>query len=548
MRKTLILRRASFISLLLTAASIALAGMPSTQAWRRIFSDSTYDQFSGAPATDASGYAYFTYLDHQGLNHFVHFVKIGPAENVVFDKSVNGFVDYIPMRTYVSPFIAGKQYVYITGEVDHNGDKWIYVRKFDTAGTDQWGAFVSFGSQTGYDDLLVGFYADASNNALLVADQVDGGVHHARFIELDATGTVISDSSNADIQPEKAAFNPVVLTTGRWLVSGVDVNNVRPYSARFGGFNPATGHFDFGETVDGFYSSSTGLTIKRHYNFTLMHSGNCMVFRDTTTWASSVSQPSSTYYVEFSNSTFTGGYWQFPTSGPEAPGIATMADQYTSSGPIYLVGHTDSAGVMPFLEQYTSTGTRNWRHGGQPTDQIFITPEGFYSTYFQGSTQALFLEHFDTASTSYDFGKSYPGNGAAPPTFGGIAFFQNFYYVNVNFPTNTNGYDVFVDRFVTGICMQSISCLSTVKGGQTLAVTIHLNGNAPTGGLSVGLNSSTAKLLMPNGTHAQLFTVPAGQPSLTVNLNAQAVSSNTSATLLAIQNGIRRFAAATVTP
>jgi len=42
--------------------------------------------------------------------------------------------------------------------------------------------------------------------------------------------------------------------------------------------------------------------------------------------------------------------------------------------------------------------------------------------------------------------------------------------------------------------------------------------------------------------------VPAGQASLIVNLNAQAVSGTTGATLLAISNGIRRSKSVAVTP
>jgi len=532
----------------LLLVTTAFASLPPTQAWRRIFNIGTTDQVAGPPAVDASGYCYFSYFDNSSLAQYnVHLVKIGPAENVAFDKSINIFTGYIPLRTYVSPPISGKQYVYVTGQVDHNGDKWAYIRKYDTAGTDQWGTYVYFASQVGFDDRLVGVFPDANNNVFLVLDQVDAGLHHARFIELDANANTVSDSSNSNIQPERAEFDPVISTTGSWLLSGIYLAGTRPFSGIFGAYNPLTGHYDFGESDDGFYDAGTGLKIQKHFEFTQMHSGNVVTLKTTTTWSNAVAQPSSTYYVEFSNSTFTGGYWHFPTTGPQPPGIGVMAEQFGPNDPIYLVGRPDDPAQMPFLEQYTHTGTRNWRHGGQPADHIFITPEGFFSVFNQASTQTLFLEHFDNGTLTYDWGKSYPGS-IAPTNFAGIAFFQNFFYNLVNFPTGGQGYNIFVDRFVSGVCMQSITCVSSVQAGHQLAVTIHLNGNAPAGGLGVGLNSSTNALLMPNGTRAQFLTVPAGSSSLVVNLNAQTVAGNTSATLLAIQNGIRRFAATTVTP
>ena len=84
--------------------------------------------------------------------------------------------------------------------------------------------------------------------------------------------------------------------------------------------------------------------------------------------------------------------------------------------------------------------------------------------------------------------------------------------------------------------------------GQATPVQLILNGLAPTGGVQIGLNSNSNALLMPNGTRSQLFTVPAGQSSMIVALNAQTVSSNTTVTLLGISNGIRRTSAVIVMP
>jgi len=247
--------------------------------------------------------------------------------------------------------------------------------------------------------------------------------------------------------------------------------------------------------------------------------------------------------------------WNYPNyNQPPGNGSVLNVDAFSTAGPVYSVGHeqlTDTRTTINLFDYQptVANGATLLQHRvNQPVDKLFTTVEGFYSSWYQNSTNTIFLEHFDSAARTFDFGKTYTGTSAVQNSFAGMAFFQNFSYMVFNIANSATHGDVVVDRYVTGVCMQSISCPSTVKGGNTLPVIITLNGPAPSGGLVVGLNTSTGYLPMPNNMKAQNFTVPAGANKFTVYLTAKPVAGNTSATLLAIQNGIRRFAVTTITP
>ena len=219
-----------------------------------------------------------------------------------------------------------------------------------------------------------------------------------------------------------------------------------------------------------------------------------------------------------------------------------------AASPVFVVGWDKT--TSQFIEKFDQLGNLAWQHTNQPAEHLFPVADGFYSTYRPYPT-AVFLEHYSDTAGLYDWGKSYVGNSISGSsdfnTLVGFNMFQNFFYVLHNLWDSNNRHAVF-DRFVTGICFQNITSAGTVKAGSKITVHLNLNGLAPTGGILVGLNCNTWKLLMPNGTRAQSFTIPAGVDHLDVQLSAQTVLVNTTATLLGISNGIRRGAAVTVTP
>ena len=221
----------------------------------------------------------------------------------------------------------------------------------------------------------------------------------------------------------------------------------------------------------------------------------------------------------------------------------------SASAPIYAVGNPDLAnGGNQFIDKLTWAGVLTWHHTHQPVQRVYPTTEGFFGEEYYQPSQGIFLEHYIDASNTYDWGRSYTGTAAGAPLLGGFTFFQNYFFIANSVPNTTTGYDVVMERFVTGITLSSVTCANAVTQNTQLAVTIHLNGNVVGSPMTVALNSSSAKLLLPNGLRGENFQIPVGANQLVVMLNAQPVSSNTSVLLTAIQNGVRRTAVTTVQP
>lgn len=86
---------------------------------------------------------------------------------------------------------------------------------------------------------------------------------------------------------------------------------------------------------------------------------------------------------------------------------------------------------------------------------------------------------------------------------------------------------------------------STVKGSSTTAVvgTITLTGPAPTGGLTVSLQSSVESVTAPSEV-----LIPAGKTSGTFKIGHKAVTQSQSASITALANGTSKSATLTVTP
>lgn len=85
---------------------------------------------------------------------------------------------------------------------------------------------------------------------------------------------------------------------------------------------------------------------------------------------------------------------------------------------------------------------------------------------------------------------------------------------------------------------------STIKGGLQSAMTVTLDGVAPTGGRSVVIFSGAPGIVFAPAS----VTVAAGQTSITQNLNTAAVTSSTNVLIFATRSGIYKTTTLTVTP
>jgi formylglycine-generating enzyme required for sulfatase activity len=95
-----------------------------------------------------------------------------------------------------------------------------------------------------------------------------------------------------------------------------------------------------------------------------------------------------------------------------------------------------------------------------------------------------------------------------------------------------------------GLSLLVLSAAS-VNGGASVTGTVTLSAAAPGGGVTVGLQSSSAAAQLPAGGSV---TVPAGQSSVTFTITTQAVSGAQSVTITASYAGVSKTATLTVNP
>ncbi len=244
--------------------------------------------------------------------------------------------------------------------------------------------------------------------------------------------------------------------------------------------------------------------------------------------------------------------FQYPASTPWGANTLEITNGGTTAP--YLMVSQISGGSLGtpnprVIDALDGSGHLLWEHRHQPADVLFPWTDGFFTYWYDTSHSIGYLEHADTAGT-FDFGKQYvQGTSTSATTFGAFRSFQNSFYVVNNMWTSASTVSLVLDRFITGIAMQSVtSASSSVQGGHQLQVLINLNAPAPAGGVSIGVSTNSNKLLLPNNTQGQFVTVPAGASFVAVTLNAQAVATNTPVRVLGMQFGVRRFVDVTVTP
>ncbi len=536
--------RLTFLAASLWLAAAAFATQP-TQAWRRIFNTGTYDDFAGAIEVDASGNAYLEYEDVQPAHSYIHVVKVGPTSGVYFDQvsNLDLFPNLKPCGIYVSPIIPGKQYVYAAFADTSSNSQELVLYKLDTSGTVV-GSF-SYQAQGSLPIGIAGIYFDSAGNVLLAMKRPDGNNGNLDMLTLDPSGNITSEHFNATIYPSSAIYSTVL---NGWIAAGSDMASSIPQnSARWGLFDPATGlEGALGDTAEGAFNPSPYYSYAEQFVLNGLPNNGFSIIHNSID-RPSINVPISAYTSMQAFSSNGTSTWHYPSSGNRSGNVFQLAS-LNAAAPIFDLG-IPFYGARTMIEQFNGSGVLQWQHRTQPADTMFLCADGFFTTYDNhASTNTVFLEHADTNGV-YDFGKSYQGTlSGGVTTLAGLRVFQNSAYVLMIVDNSGTGKDVVLDRFVTGTAMQSITSASTVQSGHTLTATISLNGVAPTGGVSVGVSTSSNKLLLPNGTQGQFVTVPAGQSSVTVNLNAQVVASNTAVRILALQNGIRRFVDVEVTP
>ena len=515
-----------------------------TQAWHRTIPNSQTLNSRQAAVTDKAGNFYFIYNNNGSL----YFQKLSPAGNLFFDQNFTDthnnaylFSATLPTSIYATPVTNNQQWVDVVTTVNHpitGYDYWRFAQnRFPTNYT---GGLTSMGSQLyepsspwandGGFCLLnfaeTGPIGPAGDSAPLFRNRRSGDP--AWRLEIYSPWTYQPDAS---IDPIDGVYDDI---TRSWFVTGTDP--LDPNIASWGKYPIQSVTRLFGGTVTGNASvqfsfvtcklpgGHMGVILNRHnmvngswaHNFTIVTASNGVTL-------------------------FT-----YPASGLQWGKLSQLTG-YDNKSPIYGAGtYIDSLGhQVGFVEAIDWTGNQQWYLHHTPTDFIYPTSEGFYSTFTDPLTSNFYVEHADSGGF-FDWGKQYPN--AANISSALFTPFQNAFYVVAS--QNFGGvYTLNVDRFITGATLRALTCPPTIAAGGTLTIRVQLNGPAPSGGLNVGLTSfDPALTFAANGAQGLNVVVPQGQDHLDVDLDANTVNANTLVHLLAIHNGVRCNASSTVTP
>jgi len=516
-------------------AGVAIAAPPlsPTQGWRV---DLGVGQ-GGVIDYDRNGNSFIAFVTPGTGSTIIHLDKMGWVGNKYFDKTLNLTGTFQAAVPLLSPPISGVQHVYLFAQMlPSGGGTTQYVYEYDTNGNLIHGPFI-YSGPTGVNAYAIGAFPDLSGNLLLAMH--NGTAPNTGYLDmltLDSNLSQISQHVNNNISPSGAFYDPVA---NRWIAFGGDNLATSPnFSARWGDYDPTTGTEGAHDSSAGSFNPSTFQFVQQMFTIEPLPGGRHSFIHNTITGNLTNTTVANKFAV---TDPALVPLWSSPPTG-QRPGLGLEVSQFINpNSPVYFLGSaTTGADAPKFIEQYSSTGTLLWHHNNQPAEAMFPTDNGFLTFLSVPSSNAVFLEDADSAG-NYFWGKEYKGPGTATNAPGGFRPFQNTFLFSADLANNVGTTNVILDKFVLGPALQNLTGSATVASGGVLQLTINLNAPAPPNGLRVGLSSSSNILLMPNGTQGQFFTVPAGQTSMTVNLQAGSTGVAIHCRVTAIDiNGVRR--------
>lgn len=552
-----------------------------TLAWQEAFSlprqFSFDDEWPQAVDTDATGNAYALLPESDGYWHLKRFNRDGV---VPFDIKIPA--SNLSARIHISPLIDGQQFVYAEFIGSRPGPPQPYaIYKFTVSGAPAWPQPYKHPMGPNQNLTPAGFYADNLGNVFVGFSTSSWDYNTKQWtnnpfqmLELDSSGGVVNSTSNSDVLPGAQSYSDghygfYVPPTHSWVVTGFNPNSGG--GARWALYDATTGAETLSEYAP---DDSVGADGYYHwYSFVVRalpegYFAVCKICNQVS--VSNTSQQTYTYTMRI----FSGGgtlIRTYPSSGTYDGVVCDL----TSMGPglpIYVTT-TQAASTRFTLTKFDWSGDLLSTVNNQNAELLFATPEGFFTagpTYREPMTtnglepQTELLQHYEGATLTSDwkgyyYNPLYSYGSIVSYDKGSLGGFANFYdashpmtrcsYGLLSVPhSDTQTSMIYVNRFVTGLNLSSVTSPSSTKQWSTVPVTITLNAPAGQYGYVVGLISNSAKLLMPNGTTSENFRVPAGETSTIVNLSAQSVSANVTVTVLATQNYVRRTTGITVTP
>jgi len=529
------------ISLVVAGATLATAqSIPPTQAWHRPIPGGSYAIDSGGIVNDASGYGYAFYADgppNLNTQRIGHVLKVGPTNNTVWRADIQPPAGiYKPYQILISPKIGSQQFVYAVGTLLDAGTSQnnVFIKKYDTNGTDLYptGALL-----TNYDITPIGAGV-ATNGDLLIAGRIAAGVSgYVRLYRVHADSSH-DEQPNTTITPTSAIYDP---TSDYWFISGFD--SADPLHAEWGAYTSVFGSYRYGEGSEG--SNVGNNTIAYSYVLNFIPNGQILAALNIANTDNIAHTTAHSYQLDAFDIAHGTQNWTHPAGDSQTSGeMFVQAVAYKVDGPMWVETIQDNPTFgfpAQHLQEWDTLGTPLGDRAQQPVQQLFAAPDGFYDLFWWSFETTSFLEHFDggafTSPFVFNWGKAYAGTGPIEYN-NALSQFQNCFWVAIT-GAGSSGNDLYIDRFVNGTALQSITAPASFTAGNTLTVTINLNRAVQTGeNVTVALNSLDSRVKLPNGQQGQNFIIPVGQSAFNVDLSTTAGTYTVN--LLAIQNGIRR--------
>jgi hypothetical protein len=470
----------------------------------------------------------------------VVFTKYDISGNAAVNKrvlTVNGTV-YKP-QIIISPPIEGVQFAYLLINAnDTNAGLTAFVYKVDLSGNIRWSDSrlpTAMGETVG----TAGGYADGAGN--FYAAYALSYIGFAPLLEFVTYGG--GGATQHDVTATKTAGDAALsFAAGKWVAVGyTDMFDLVP---KFATFDPTTANqtcdIEFPSVDNGVYTYSYGLDGYTHPNGTEYLGVTVYKTKDgsgglpvlVNHFIRSYSLTGALHWVSAS---YPGYLYQITGDG------ATNCPLWVTAAP--------NASTAVSLERFESTGTQTFvksgyssYHFSPPLADANQTFQFFVDTSYH---RRLNIDQFDSSGNPGTVISSTTALGSSTD----YSLVQDMFLFNGNLYTTEllpYGQQVAFQRFVSGVTLSAISTSQTVGANAMIQVKVQLNSPAPTGGMLVKMTSNNANLLFPNNLTSYSLAIPAGSIYTNVSMHTGTVTTASTVTVTANQNGVVRLAAVVV--
>jgi hypothetical protein len=492
-------------------------------------------------AFDDAGNTYATYFFKESASNVDYFllrvIKVDPTGNILFRVDLQTDVQqaFLAVSHGPNPNIAvATNYYSAYDYATHDYDRQSLVTEFDSSGHQLWYSLIP-------NSISLGVDVDSTGQIYFARSPLQPSNYWQTWTEIytfSKNGTVLTDKVLPhDLQPFTATH-----VSHRWYVGGSLANGtvgaVPEVAGAWGVFDDASGARFFGGTtplqpIDGpdyswitakpVPSPSGAVTVlSQQQIFNVNWEDNFPSY-----WFASLYRYSPTGQLAWGPSQFNGNNSEhipisldFSDGGDNGPGymFSRLLFQFTS-----MVSPVNGAGP-------------NNKFLG---DVILADTSGSFSKFIQQTpfTWDLNLARHDTT-----------GNLLWVVNLGIADKYDPFQYegalaTNADsiYSIDTGPYrDPVLQRWVTGIALQTVSGPTSIAPGQTQTLKVTLNAAAPSGGLMVTLHSNSPKLLFPNGSQTYSVPVYYGSIYAFVQVHETAGAATGTAVVQAVSRGVVR--------